>query len=184
MEQHLKVGKLSVKNPITGVNFTVSPVIITLFFFFSLILLLKLVVASLCYIIYDTLKNPQWSNNIVSTMVVATIAICLGVFTIGLFISLLLWIPAFIMSGYNFLDMASYSIRLVSIDFWQLLSGIITPMSVTLSLLIVLTMSQVAGIIMTVAQILFYLFWIMYLQSYSMLAYFDLTKTERRDIPI
>ncbi|MDR3021958.1 MAG: hypothetical protein LBU60_04735 [Clostridiales bacterium] len=180
METHMKVGKLTIGNPMHGVNYTVIPVSITLFWFILFINVLKFIVTVLAYVIHLLFINSQGSA--FPVFLIAMMAVILVFLVVSMAFSMLLWIPAMIMSGYNFRDMAAYSIRLVQKNIWQLFISMAVPLSATIILLIVLAASQISAALLTVLSVAIYLFWILYLQSFSMIAYFDLTENERADL--
>ncbi|MCL1945413.1 MAG: hypothetical protein FWF56_06400 [Firmicutes bacterium] len=179
MEQHLKIGKLSLANPLFGVNYTAIPVFVTVFVLGIVVLLLKILVASLSYFVHEMFFDPQ--SIVISNIIIAIMSVSLVFLIIALFLSMLLWIPGIIMSGYKFVDMVVYCLRLIQDNFMQLYSGLVFPLIFTMIVCITISMLTSSVSIIVFSNIIIYLFWIMYIQSYSMLSYFDLTKVERND---
>ncbi|MDR1138459.1 MAG: hypothetical protein LBK70_01110 [Clostridiales bacterium] len=178
MEQHLKVGRLSLDRPIMGINYTIIPVVISLSIFVVVVVLLKIIIASISYVIHETLH--QRLDPIVVNMIMAIVAILLIFVSIALFLSMILWIPSLIMSGYKFMDMMVYCLRLVQSNFLHIYFSVIMPMIVTVIVSILLSLLNIEWIIFFF-NIFVYLFWIMYLQTFSMVAYFALTNIEILD---
>ena len=179
MEQHLKVGKLSLSSPLMGINYTIIPVVSTIFVLSLILIILKIIVASLAFVIHELFYSPE--SPLMSNILIAVVAIAMVFLFIGLFLSIVLWIPGLIMSGYSFADMLVYCLRLTQNEFLKLYSGIAIPLICTLMLYIVLAMFDLTMPLVIFFNIIMYMCWFMYLQSYSMIAYFSLTNIERRD---
>jgi len=179
MEQHLKVGRLSLSRPLIGVNYTILPVLITLVVLSVILVLLKIIVASIAFVIHEWLGGMD--SPVFATFLIAVVAIVLVLLFIGLFLSLVIWIPGLIMSGYSFRDMLVYCLRLIQNKFFQIYSCIILPLIVTLIVLVLLSLMHLPLSLTIFFNSIIYMFWFMYLHSYSMLVYFDLTNVERHD---
>jgi hypothetical protein len=180
MERHMKIGKLSLSGPLTGINFTIIPVIITLFTLAFVLNFVKLIVASVAYIVHQLSTDVLATNT--SVALIAILSIIIVILAIVVCISMTMWVPAMLMSGYNFMDMAAFSLRLVQNHFWELILGIVLPLSATVALLLLMYMSRSPTQVLVATRIILYLFWIIYLQVYTMTAYFSLTNSQRVDL--
>ena len=108
------------------------------------------------------------------------------------FSMLILTPPSMYFDGYRFSFAASYSLQLTGTHFFDSVIRILTTVIITQALLFLCRLlpaqlwlpEMYENVVLIVARFLFYLWWLMYLPSFSVCKYAQYTETRRADLKI
>jgi hypothetical protein len=93
-----------------------------------------------------------------------------------------LWIPIKTVTGYSNKDAIRYSIRLSQGNQVRIMIGLLFPLIVTAPVMVLLKHFSQITLLNTAVYVLCYVFIFSYIPSFLMVAYFNLSGMERKDI--
>lgn len=181
IEKHFKVGRLLLKAPVKDVNNSLFPVLKTLTVITVFYLAWNFMLAGIITLAHFIFSGPGVPTKL--NLIIANVLV-LGLFVLFVFFSTpsVLWAPLMLLFGYSFVDAFVASTKLTGKATGRLFFGVLFPFVVIILLQYVLSFFFVPLIIMKVISGFYILFLIVYLMAYMMVAAFDLTDMERRDI--
>lgn len=134
IEKYLRIGHISLARPISSINITIIPTIVFISLVIFVIYIQKIVLSSLIIIFHLIISGMGNVANPATMAVVSTLSIVLPIVASGLFLWILMLLPAMTISGYTFRDSVLYSIRLAYKDFWSLLLSLMIPLLVAVAI--------------------------------------------------
>lgn len=181
IEKHFRVGKLMLKAPIKDVNNSLFPVLKTLAVIVVIYLLWNFILAGITTLLHFIMSG----RGVATKLNVAVItAIILGLFLVLLFFCMpaLLWAPLMLIFGYSFVDAFIASAKLSGKTPMRLFTGCAFPFLLIIILQYILSFFPIPLFVMIIAAAIYFIFLISYIMAYMMVAAFDLTDMERRDV--
>jgi len=175
IERHMKYGISSYLKSLKSVNYSVMvilPAFITIIALEELFAMLNALFVRLLGVTGGTFGS----------IIVPIIYIVLLIVLFLIYSILSLWIPVRMVTGYSNKDSIRYSLRLTQGRQFKIMFGLMFPLIVTAPVMILFKQLSILQDFNTIVYSLCYIFIIGYLPAYVMAAYFEYSKTERKDI--
>lgn len=181
IEKHFRTGRLMLKAPLQDINSSLFPTLKTLAVVTGIYLLWKFILSGLVTLMHFLISGSGTPNSV--TVIVVSVLIA-AVFLVTVFFGVptLLWAPLMLTFGYSFVDALIEASRMSGKANWKLFAAFIFPLVIIILLQCILELLPIPIVAMKAIAAVFYLFLIMYLSALMMVAVFDLTELERRDI--
>ena len=179
VDRHFRTGSLSLKSPVRLINISVFPIAIGVAVMSLTAIVLRLLLfglVSLVQVIFDTLSVAPGA----ALAVISAIAVVLFFLHTLIIIPMLMWAPIMFIYGYKFRDAAAMSFKLISGK--KLFYGLFLPMSVCAGLQLLVGFLDVHVAISCAVDFVIFLFTNVYATVYIMIAFYDISDLERRDI--
>lgn len=179
LDRHFRTGMLSLKSPVRLINISVFPIAIG-------VVVMSLTAIILRFLLFGLVSLVQVIFGAASVVPGATLAVIAAV-AMGLFVlhallllPMLMWAPITFIYGYKFRDAAALSFKLISRKklFWSLF----LPMLVCAGVQLLVGFLQVHAAIAYAVNFVVFLFTNVYTTVYTMIAFYDISGLDRRDI--
>lgn len=179
LDRHFRTGSLSLKSPVRLFNISVFPIAIGVVVMSLTSIILRLLMfglVSLVQVIFGAMSAVPGA----ALAVIAALAIGLFILHIITIIPMLMWAPIMFIYGYKFRDAAALSFKLISGKklFW----GLFLPMLICAGLQLLIGFLQVHVAIACAVNFVVFLFTNVYITVFTMIAFYDISDLDRRDI--
>lgn len=181
IEKHFRTGKLMLKAPVHDVNSSFFPALKAVAVISAIYLFIKFLFSGLItlfHFIFSGTGTPTPLNVVVTAVVIS------GLFLLLVYIAVpaVLWAPLMLTFGYSFVDSVIASATYASKATFQLYTALALPCTAITLLQCVIELLPLPPAARMAAGAVLYLFIIVYAVSLMMVAAFELTGLERRDI--
>lgn len=181
IEKHFRIGKLMLKAPVQDVNSSLFPALKTLAVMAGIYLVWKFILTGIVTLLHFIISG-QGVPSAVNIAVVATIIAAIFLFSLYLCLPSVLWAPLMLTFGYSFVDAFIEAPKLTGKAVFKLFIALVFPFAVVILFQYVIEFLPLHIIAVKVLAVAEYMFLIVYIVSFMMIATFDLTGLERRDI--
>ena len=180
-EKHFRIGKLMLKAPVQDVNSSLFPTLKTLAVMAGIYLAWKFVLTGIATLLHFIISGQGVPSHI-NIAVLAVIIAALFLFSLYLCLPSILWSPLMLTFGYSFVDAFIEAPKLTGKAAFKLLTALIFPFAIVILLQCVVEFLPLHIAAVKAIATVEYLFLIVYIVSFMMVAAFDLTGLDRRDI--
>ncbi|MDE6200771.1 MAG: hypothetical protein K2M47_02665 [Clostridiales bacterium] len=179
LDRHFRTGMLSFKSPVRLVNISVFPIAIGVAVMSLTAIILRFLLFGLVSLVQVILGSMSVASG-VTLAVIAAAAIGMFVLHALLLLPMLMWAPIMFIYGYKFRDAAAMSFKLISGKkvFWSLF----LPMLICAGVQLLVGFLQVHVAIAYAVNFVIFLFTNVYTTVYTMIAFYDISGLDRRDI--
>lgn len=181
IEKHFRIGKLMLKAPVQDVNSSLFPTLKTLAVMAGIYLAWKFVLTGIATLLHFIISGQGVPSHI-NIAVLAVIIAALFLFSLCLCLPSILWSPLMLTFGYSFVDAFIEAPKLTGKAVFKLLTALIFPFAIVILLQCVVEFLPLHIAAVKAIATVEYLFLIVYIVSFMMVAAFDLTGLDRRDI--
>ena len=181
IEKHFRTGRLMFKAPLQDINSSLFPTLKTLAVVTGMYLLWKFILSGLVTLMHFLIGGFGMPNS-VTIAVVSVLISAIFLVTVFFGVPILLWAPLMLTFGYSFLDAFIEASRMSGKANWKLFAAFVFPFVIIILLWSILELLPMPVVAMKAIAAVLYLFLIMYISALMMVAVFDLTGLERRDI--
>ena len=181
IEKHFRIGKLMLKAPVQDVNSSLFPTLKTLAVMAGIYLVWKFILTGIVTLLHFIISG-QGVPSAVNIAVVATIIAAIFLFSLYLCLPSVLWAPLMLTFGYSFVDAFIEAPKLTGKAVFKLFIALVFPFAVVILFQYVIEFLPLHIIAVKALAVAEYMFLIVYIVSFMMIATFDLTGLERRDI--
>lgn len=181
IEKHFRTGKLMLKAPLADINSSLFPTLKTLAVLVGTYLLWKFLLSGLTtlfHFIFSGQGRPSALNLILSAVVI--VALFLTMLFFG--VPAVFWTPLMLTFGYSFGDAFIEAVKLAGKAHWKLFVALAFPFVAVALIQSALEFLTLHIILEKAISSVLYLFMLTYLLAFMMVAMFDLSGLERRDI--
>lgn len=179
IDRHFRTGMLSMKSPVRLINISIFPIAIG-------VALMSLVAIVLRFLLFGSISLVQTifgamsAASGVALAVMSAIAVSVFFLHVLIVIPMLMWAPVMFIYGYKFRDAAALSFKLISGK--KLYWGLFLPMLICAGIQLLIGFLQVHAAISCAVGFVIFLFTNVYATVYTMIAFYDISDLERRDI--
>lgn len=181
VERHFRVGELALKAPLKAVNNSIFPVTANLF-----ILLVIYMAAHFLFVCLVTLTHFLLSGagrpGLADVAVTAVLSVTVLFLLLRLLQSFLFWAPLMLLYGYSFLDAVIASSSLCAKAPTGIWTGVAFPFVCVMTATSLAVFFRAPPWVNILTAGVSYLFLLVYLTAFVMVAVFDLGNMERRDM--
>lgn len=179
LDRHFRTGMLSLKSPVRLINISVFPIAIGVIVMSLTAIILRFLLFGLVSLVQVILGAMSAASG-AALAVIAVVAIGLFVLHALLLLPMLMWAPIMFIYGYKFRDAAALSFKLISRKklFWSLF----LPMLICAGIQLLVGFLQVHAAIAYSVNFVVFLFTNVYTTVYTMIAFYDISGLDRRDI--
>lgn len=180
VEKHFRIGKLMLKAPVQDVNSSLFPVLKTLAVMTGGYLLWKFLLTGITTLLHFIMSG-QGTPTALNIVILAVIIAALFLFLLFIILPSILWAPLMLTFGYSFVDACIEAPKLTGKAVFKLFIALVFPFAVVILLQYVVEFLPLHIVAVKAIAVVEYLFLIIYIVSFMMVAAFDLTGLERRD---
>ncbi|MDE7164641.1 MAG: hypothetical protein K2O04_04375 [Clostridiales bacterium] len=179
LDRHFRTGSLSLKSPVRLINISVFPIAIGVVVMSVTAIILRMLMFGLVSLVQVILGAMSAAPG-AALAVIAALAIGLFILHTIVIIPMLMWAPIMFIYGYKFRDAAALSFKLISGKklFW----GLFLPMLICAGLQLLMGFLQVHAAIAYLVNFVVFLFTNAYVTVFTMIAFYDISDLDRRDI--
>ena len=181
IEKHFRTGRLMFKAPLQDINSSLFPTLKMLSVITAAYLLYKFILSGLVTLLHFLISGSG-APNTVTIVIVAVVVVALFFLMMFFAVPVLLWTPLMLTFGYSFADAFIAASRMASKAFWKLFLALVLPFVAVILVQCVLELLPLHIAALKAVAAVMYLFVIMYMSALMMVAMFDLTELERRDV--
>lgn len=179
LDRHFRTGSLSLKSPVRLINISVFPIAIGVVVMSVTAIILRFLLFGLVSLVQVILGAMSAAPG-AALALIAAIAIGLFILHTLIIIPMLIWAPIMFIYGYKFRDAAALSFKLISGKklFW----GLFLPMLICAGLQLLIGFLQVHAAIACAVSFVVFLFTNVYVTVFTMIAFYDISDLDRRDV--
>ncbi|MDE7406675.1 MAG: hypothetical protein K2M89_07385 [Clostridiales bacterium] len=179
LDRHFRTGMLSLKSPVRLINISIFPIAIGVIVMSVTAIILRLLLFGLVSLVQVILGAMSAAPG-AALAVIAVVAIGLFVLHALLLLPMLMWAPIMFIYGYRFRDAAALSFKLISRKklFWSLF----LPMLICAGIQLLVGFLQVHAAIAYAVNFVVFLFTNVYTTVFTMIAFYDISGLDRRDV--
>lgn len=179
LDRHFRTGMLSLKSPVRLINISIFPIAIGVIVMSVTAIILRFLLFGLVSLVQVILGAMSAAPG-VALAIIAAVAIGLFVLHSMLLLPMLMWAPIMFIYGYKFRDAAALSFKLISRKklFWSLF----LPMLICAGIQLLVGFLQVHVAIAYAVNFVIFLFTNVYTTVYTMIAFYEISGLDRRDI--
>lgn len=179
LDRHFRTGSLSLKSPVRLINISVFPIAIGVVVMSVTAIILRFLLFGLVSLVQVILGAMSAAPG-AALALIAAIAIGLFILHTLIIIPMLMWAPIMFIYGYKFRDAAALSFKLISGKklFWSLF----LPMLICAGLQLLMGFLQVHVAIGCAVSFVVFLFTNVYVTVFTMIAFYEISCLDRRDI--
>lgn len=179
-EHKMRVGNYGFRGFWQRMNFGVTAILVP-FMLAAALYAFWLFLSSCILVFIEYIFFTLAGSAAASTTLVILFTVLLYILLILMFTFILLWAPVILVSGYGITDSWYYQLKLITGKIFKFALAAALPFFINSA---VITTSRIflTGAAMAIVNVVCFAFLIIYLISLSMTAYFNLSKTPRKDI--
>lgn len=181
VEKHFRVGKLMLKAPLQDINSSLFPTLKTLGVMTAVYLIWDFLMTGIITLLHFVISGAGRPNKL--NVILLCIAVT-ALFILLIFLSLpsLLWAPLMLIFGYSFVDAFIASTRLSGKATGKLFIGLLFPFAAVILIQYAVSFIPLPQFVFSIIAAALYVLLITYLIPFMMIAAFELTGLERRDV--